>query len=403
MKNRTIILFASVLVLALSCNRIVTYKTDLPDRFTNSGAPSITGIFDIQDGAMENPLESGSLAQIIHIKGNNLAHPVKVSFNGIEADLSQCYFENKDGYVVIPRVLPSTVDNKMVYVTPEGTVSYDFEVGIPELVVTGLRNEYALAGSTVQLLGNYFDLFGFGVEGSDASVSLGETPLELLSVAEDALEFVIPEGTPDNSLITVSWTDVKLGPQSKKIPYRNTSYLFFKNFDTTGFWDANLAATILTDGTADGDPASLGYRFFRFKGSYGAWTWNSLGMGDGWYYTTPEDEKTPEDETDWKQDYLFKFELWTNPSLPIPAYNVQDGPRGLFVQLNLAANVALDFEGAAVNTGGEWITYAFPLTSVATTMPKNGDYWGFAMTVQPPVDWTLDFAIANIRMEPANY
>lgn len=394
MKNRIIILFASILAVSVSCNDVVTYKEDLPDRFVNEGRPAIDAIYDIYDADLTTPLTTGSLAQIIHIKGKNLANPTSVSFNGIDADLSQCYCENGDSYILIPRVMPDAVDNKLVYTTPQGSTSIDFEINVPQLVLNGLANEYALPGSTVKVNGDFFDLFGFGEEESTASIMVGDTPVEIASVTEDAMFIVIPEGTPDNSLFTFSWNDVSLGAQTKNIPYRNTSFLFFKDFETTGFWDANLAATILTDGTGEGDPESLGYKYFHFKNSYSAWTWNSLGMGDGWYYDTP---------ADWKENWVFKCEVWTNPAIPIPAFDGSASPQGIIVQLNLKANVALDFGGASYNTGGEWVTYSCPLAAVASEMPANGDYWGFAFTVQPPVDWTVDFAFANFRIEPANY
>lgn len=391
MKKLFIIL--SACVLAAACNDIVTYDTDLPDRFSNSGAPVIEAVYDIHDADLETPLTEGALAQIIHIVGKNLANPTSVSFNGIETDLDKCYCENEHSYILIPRVMPSAVSNTLEYKTLKGSVSIDFEISVPELRLDGLANEFASAGSTVRVAGDYFDLYGFGAEGSDASITIGTNPVEIASADENGLYIVIPEGTPDRTLITFSWNDLKLGPQTKKIPFRNTSYLFFKNFATTGFWDADLAASVVTDGTAEGDPESPGYKFWRFKNSYASWTWNSLGMGDGWYYDTPED---------WATNWVFKFELWTNPAKPVPAYNAAAN-QGLFVQLNLKANVPLDLGGGAINTGGEWRTFSFPLSKVASEMPSSGDYWGFAFTIQPPTDWDVDFAIANIRIEPENY
>lgn len=391
MKKLFIIL--SACVLAAACNDIVTYDTDLPDRFSNSGAPVIEAVYDIHDADLETPLTEGALAQIIHIVGKNLANPTSVSFNGIETDLDKCYCENEHSYILIPRVMPSAVSNTLEYKTSKGSVNIDFEISVPELRLDGLANEFASAGSTVKVVGDYFDLYGFGTEGSDASITIGGTPVEIASLDDDGLKIVIPEGTPDKTLISFSWTDIKLGPQTKKIPFRNTSYLFFKNFATTGFWNEELAATVLTDGSAEDDPESPGYKFWRFKNSYASWTWNSLGMGDGWYYDTPED---------WATDWLFKFEIWTNPAKPLPAYNAA-GNQGLLVQLNLKTNVALDLGGSAFNSGGEWRTYSCPLSHVASEMPANGDYWGFAFTIQPPTDWDVDFAIANIRIEPKIY
>ena len=391
MKKTIIIL--SVCVLAAACNDIVTYDTDLPDRYSNSGAPVIEAVYDIQDDSLKTPLSEGALAQIIHIVGKNLANPQSVSFNGIDADLDKCYCENENSYILIPRVMPDAMNNTLVYKTAQGSASIDFEISVPELKLGGLANEFAHAGDTVRVAGDYFDLYGFGVEGSDASITIGETPVEIAAAGESGLYIVIPEGTPDKALITFSWNSIKLGPQTKKVPFRNTTYMFFRNFSTTGFWDASLADEVLTDGSGEGDPESPGYKFFRFKNSYASWSWNSLGMGDGWYYETPED---------WATNWVFKFELWTNPAKPLPAYNAAAN-QGLFVQLNLKFNVTLDLGGGALNTGGEWMTFSFPLSTVASEMPAFGDYWGFAFTIQPPTDWDVDFAVANFRIEPENY
>lgn len=395
MKTRHILIATALLAGVFSCSKVVTYKDELPDRFVNEGAPVIDSVFDIQDGKLERKLTEGSLAQIIHIKGKNLAKPEKIAFNGIEADLDKCYCENEDSYVVIPRVLPSDVSNTIEYVTKEGRTSFDFTVNIPQLVLTGLSNEFAAAGSSVKVEGDFFDLFGFGVEGSAASVKIGDTPVQVDSVSETYMSIVIPEDTPDNSIITFSWEDVTLGAQTKKIPYRNTSYLFFGNFDTAGFWSEDLKAKHLTDGSASGDPVSQGYRFLRFNGTFGGWSWNSVGLGDGWYYDTP---------ADWATNWVFKLEVWTNPAIPIPAYDAHaSSPNGVFVQLNLKENTPLDFGGSAINTGGQWKTFSFPLGEIVSEMPANGDYWGFAFTIQPPSDWTVDCAFANFRIEPANY
>ena len=391
---KTKYIFATLVVFALvSCKGVVTYKTDLPDLTANHGAPSITAIYDIYDDEMETPLEEGSLAQLLHIKGENLAKPLSITFNGIEADLSKCYCETYDGYVPIPRVLPDNVNNSLVYRTAEGVVTYFFSVTIPQFKLEGLKNEFALPGSTVAVNGDFFDLFQFGVEGSDASIKTDDgTEVEVASVSEEGMSIVIPEGTPDNSFLTFSWTDVTLGPQTKKIPYRQTSALLMGDFSNTGFWDDGLKAKHLSNGTFDGDPEYLGYPFFRFNTDIPAWTWYSIGMGDG--FPLDYDWATMMDKL------VFKMEVWTDPSKPIPAYT---GNCGIFLQFNLKANVPVNMGGAAYNTGGEWKTYSCPLADVASEMPALGDYWGFALTIQPPSDWSVNCALANFRIEPASY
>ena len=298
-----------------------------------------------------------------------------------------------DAYVVIPRVLPDNVTNSLDYRTADGFTSRAFSVTIPQFKLEGLENEFALPGSTVAVAGDFFDLFQFGVEGSGATIKTDDgTDVEVASVSEDGMSIVIPEDMPDNSFITFSWNDITLGAQSKRIPYRQTDALLMKDFSNTGFWDDGLKAKHLTDGTREGDPEYLGYPFFRFALDIPAWTWYSIGMGDDF----PLDY-------DWAaimDKLVFKMEVWNLPSKPIPAYSGNCGP---MVQFNLKANVPLDFGGVPYNSGGVWKTYCCPLASVASEMPAMGDYWGFAFTIQPPTDWSLDCAFANFRIEPASY
>ncbi len=397
MKTSRYIVALLLLPALFSCSKVVTYKTDLPDRFVNSGAPQISAVYDIYDGELEQPLEGGSLAQLIRITGKNLAHPTSVTFNGIAANLDECYCENENSYIPIPRVLPTEVSNKLVYTTSEGSTSVDFSVSIPQLSLKGLKNEFALPGTSVQVSGDFFDLFGFdkykaGEDGATASITIGDTPVQIDSLTESYMSIVIPEGTPDNSIITFNWEDVTLGAQTKDIPYRQTDAMFLGDFSGIGFWSGDMRDALLTDGTRADDPAEyLGYPYFHFDTAIPAWTWYSCGMGGNFPFDIDWDSQM--------ESLVFKCEIWTNNSFPIPAYS----EAGILVQFNTKDNVSLDLGGGAVNTGGKWVTFSWPLSSVASEMPEQGAYWNFCLTVQPPVDWTVDFAMANFRIEPANY
>ena len=239
------------LAAAVACNDIVTYKRDLPERFVHQGAPAISAIYDIRDDKMDIPLSGGTLAQTLHIKGENLSNPVSITFNGLEADLEKCYCENKDSYVLIPRVIPEKVDNKLVYTTAEGSVTYEFPVTIPELSLVGLADEFALPGNSVQVVGDFFDLFGFGGEDPKATISIGNTPIQVDSLSETYMSVYIPEDTPDCSLLTFSWNDINLGPQMRSIPFRNTRWLLFGDFGTTLYWGNVNSKKVLTDKGAE--------------------------------------------------------------------------------------------------------------------------------------------------------
>ena len=73
-----------------ACNDVV--DINYPDRYTNHGAPSITGIYDVQDTGHVTRLEGGTLNQMLRIEGTNLANVKKITFNGLEVDVRQVRF-----------------------------------------------------------------------------------------------------------------------------------------------------------------------------------------------------------------------------------------------------------------------------------------------------------------------
>ncbi|MBQ8712505.1 MAG: hypothetical protein IJ551_06780, partial [Prevotella sp.] len=144
-----------------ACSDVVNYEDELVDKFAADGAPVIEAIYDVQDTGFAEPLTGGVLNQMLRIKGKNLSFVKKITFNGVEVDVRQVYAESANSYVKIPRVIPESVTNQLVYETQNGTVTREFEVNIPTLQLDGLKNEFTLPGKQVQLVGDYFDLYGF--------------------------------------------------------------------------------------------------------------------------------------------------------------------------------------------------------------------------------------------------
>ena len=132
----------------------------------------------------------------------------------------------------------------------------------------------------------------------------------------------------------------------------------FGNFDGDLGWWNDWGRGLVTDGTKDGDPVSLGYQFLRLTGTFGAWDWNSTGFGCNWRWL--DASANPE-------NYVVKFEVWTNSSNPFYSYGTNDVYNdkngGYCFTLN-NGEPRRQFDPVSefnlTNTYGKWVTVAMP-------------------------------------------
>lgn len=136
----------------------------------------------------------------------------------------------------------------LVYTTELGTVKHQFEVTIPNLRLEGLINEFCRAGESVQVKGEFFDLFGFGTEDGGAHVTINGNELEVDSITENYMSIVIPENTPDNTIINFSWKEVGDELHSVNVPFRYSKYILMPDLTKVGWWDSSVKKYI-TDGS----------------------------------------------------------------------------------------------------------------------------------------------------------
>ncbi len=400
----------AVLTLA-SCSDVVDYN--LPDKTSNNGTPSIANIYDVQDTGYVAPLSGGTLNQMIHIKGQNLAQVRKIRFNDVDVDVRQVYATTNEAWVKIPRVIPTVQNDSLYYETNEGAVKICFPVTIPSVKISGLKNEFALQGNQVQLNAEYMDLYGFNDTTATSPVSVYIENVEqgykqvihCDSCTENFTSVVIPEDCPDNSLIHFAWHEVT-GDKTATIPYRMTDQLMFGNFDGDLGWWASWHNDFLTDGTNSGDPQSLGYTFFRIKGSFDAWSWNSEGFGCNWKWL---------DASAHPENYVLKFEVCTNANSPFYNYGnngasgSKNGGYNFTLQAGGSGNCQFDPVSMGItNTYGKWVTISMPLTDVLMggTLPTEADQWmALNMVMQPNTAdaWTVDHSFGQFRIEPKNY
>jgi hypothetical protein len=384
-------LLLMMLVSFASCQDIVTYNDGYDDGMTSTGAPKITAVYQVGDTALTTPITQANLKDMLHIRGTNLSKVKKVLFNDVEVPLNTIYAKATDSYLPIPRVVPGETTNKLVYTTELGEATYDFVVNVPDLKLTGLTNEFALPGDTVQVAGDFFDLYGFTKDGSGtASITMNGTALTVDSLTSDYMSIIIPATAADNSVITFNYTD-KTGSQvSTNVPYRQTQTLIWPdlaNYTQYGLW---AGTDNIVDGTGSGQPKALYGSYVRVKGSYSAWSWNNLPCG-GFSFSNADAVANP-------GDYYFKFEV--NSASEYPFYD--SSSFGYIFQLNNASYAWNPSSEASYNTYGQWKTIEIPLTSVATGGMATG-WVNFYFILQPNSAWSVEHNFANFRIEKKTF
>lgn len=408
---KNISLSAMAILAFASCSDVVDYS--VPDRTSNSGAPAISQIYDVQDTGYVAPLNGGVLNQMIHIKGQNLANAKKIRFNDVDVDVRQVYATTDEAWVKIPRVIPGVQNDILLYETDKGTTEINFPVSIPSVEIEGLKNEFALQGNQVQINSEYMDLYGFNdtTETSPAKVYIENVDagyrkeIHCDSCSEKFTSIVIPEDCPDNSLIHFSWHEIS-GDKTVTLPYRMTDQLMFGDFSGDLGWWNDWGKGLVTDGTRSGDPESLGFRFLRVKGTYDAWSWNSTGFGCNWKWF---------DASAHPENYVLKFEVATNSSNPFNNYgdNGASGSKngGYNFTLQAGGEGRCQFDPVSMginNTYGKWVTVSIPLTDVLKggSLPTaENQFVALEFVMQPNTAdaWNVDHCFGQFRIEPKKY
>lgn len=384
MKTRllTIITLAVALFLTAACSDVVKYDDDYTPAYekANSGAPQISAIYDISDDT--TPITHGSLGEMVRIVGHNLNDVRSISFSGVETDLSQCYFASDSAFVVIPSHPNFQGDGQLVYTTGSGSVSTSFPIPVPSLEVNGLENEFANAGDTISILGKYFDIYDFG---TTSTVTVNGQTAMVASASRDTLRIGIPQGTGDNSTITINWTDAE-GSHTASLPFRPTTHLLYPDLASVSINNGGFTYAIEGDDALPTTASSLGRSNIHVTGTYGAWSWNTIDISANMIDAGISGSL---------DDYVLKMEVLTSTSHPL----TENSP------LQLCFNWGSSYtwepgDGLGLNTAGQWRTVTMPLAPMASEgISSPGAWQTLRIVLQPHADYTADFRIANLRIE----
>ena len=357
-----------------------------PDILPNLGAPEITAVYDGADIQLSTPISSGKPGQNIIIVGKNLNNLESLKFNTVEADLSKSYTISTKAYVSIPTAFALERKNLIEYTTDKGTATYAFVVQFPELVVSGLENEFTAPGDVLKVVGENFDYYGFDEKDTDSKVSINGKTLPVEYVSAEGVGVKVPTGTKDNSTVTVSWTDAAGEAQSVTLPFRSTTGRLFKELTKQMLTKTDRAVSIENDSQVTSCNSKLGTSHLHISGTLRAWSWlelavsqtlPELGISDVKDYNLIFEVLTAEDNKLLGTGYEFAWNSdWDN------AYKWNPG------------------NSYGLNTNGKWHTVRIPLAAFAPKgIGSTGSQMALSFGFQPSETYKADFRLGNFRIQ----
>lgn len=376
---------ATLSVSLASCDDIVEYNDGYTaaDKMANTGAPEIMAVYNIGDTAKTTPITEAEIGTMVRIEGKNLNNAKSITFNTVPVELNDIYTASTYANVRVPETLSFEHVNKIEYTTDRGSASFDFVVPFPSLTVGSLDNEFANAGGIVTVNGANFDVYEFG---SQSKVFVGDKEATVSDVTKQSMKIQIPEGTPDNSLITLKWSTSDGSAKTVSLPFRPTNSLLYADFDDVSInKDGAVKVDIEGDDATSSASSTLGHKHLHFTGNFDAWAWNT--------YDISRNMIDAGDITN-LDDYVLKFEVLTTNEHPLTEAT------GLKFCFNWGDTYNWNpANGAGINTFGNWQTVTLPLAPMATKgISAAGAWQKLRITMQPSAAYSADFCIGNIRI-----
>ena len=387
-----------------SCNNIVDYdEMDYisPENIPNTGAPQITGVYEVRDVIFDTPLSSIAPGQRIRLRGTNLNHVQRISFNSIEVPAQQAACASDYCVVKVPEEFDIRQTEGISYTTDMGTTTTDITITPLSLVMNGLSNAFAPAGQDAIINGQHFKAYHFGEDEATSVILNGSTPLQVKEVTVSSMLVNIPGDTPDNSTISFNWTTAEGTPMTYTSHYRPTAYRCFTTLPLTlgdSFNDQegyDLNAVIEPDG-ADGTPP-LGSPMLHITGKAKQWGWYSANI-DAALSTPYNIAGQNEYDPSLTKGYLFQFEAMALK--PVPSSDDAE-TNGIMFSIEWGESCEWSPDNSKLPEG-QWVTISLPLSKVATKGLRPVSWGGtthLSMIISPIVDNAeFDLRLSNFRI-----
>ncbi|MFD3003672.1 glycan-binding surface protein [Pontibacter toksunensis] len=187
----------------------------------------------------DSTFTKSTLGTTIVIMGQNLAGTQQVFFNGYQAPVNPAYATSNNLIIRIPDEVPTvatnpSVPNELKIINTAGETTYEFQVLPPAPTITAVSNEWASAGQTITLYGNYFYfvedvIFPGNVSATDYTASADGTMLTV----------TVPEGInfddPTSTKLRVE-TQSGISAVNNRIKFADKNGVIL-DWDTRTAWD----------------------------------------------------------------------------------------------------------------------------------------------------------------------
>lgn len=235
MKTRYINWFFVAALAMMGC--LMTACEDQPDKYEIAdGVPTLKYVRSPLPEEADSLLVGAYLGNTVCLVGDNLRSIYELYFNDQKATLNTSYMTDHTILVDIPKNIPEEVTNKIYMITKSGAkVDFDFNVMVPDPVVSSMSCEYAPAGSEAVLYGDYF------VDDPNIPLTIsmpGDITVEgeqITSITKTAVKFIVPVGAMQGNIRVKSI----YGTGQSVFQYKDTRNILF---DWDGKYEGALAA-----------------------------------------------------------------------------------------------------------------------------------------------------------------
>ena len=340
------------------------------DDANSGGAPELMKITSTTD--FETSLTQCDLGDWIVIHGENLEYVTSVNINGVEVNMRDVFLEKDKITVQVPRELPDgEATNKVIITMGDFTSEINLDVFIPNLIVTGLENEWAVIGDTVKLNGNNFDLYDVTID--NGTVYFGDIIAEVTEASADYIKVIVPNGAIKGSQVKVQSENATAIAPGLYCDARN----LFEGFEASFGWAGT--DNLVTDGTKPGDVVPCNGKYFRVSQVHDG----------GWYIFIANSYMWPAEVWANPEEWCLKFEIFTQ--IPIS---------DKFIQFDQTKYQWKPWGVIAFDTYGKWKTVTLEMTDVLLngyTQDPNSAFL-FQLSLQGGGAETVDFGLDNFRL-----
>lgn len=343
------------------------------DNDSNEGAgmPELVSVTTTTD--FSTPLTSCNLGDWIVLHGKNLRKVSSININGVEVNIRNSFLESNKITLQVPRALPEEGEptNTIKIIGSEGTSELSMNISIPELIITGLDNEWAALGDTVKINGANFDIYD--VTADNGQVAFGNSVADITETTAEYIKVVVPDGALKGSRVKI---ESKGGTTLVPGLYCDERNLF-EGFEGSFGWAGT--DNLVTDGTNAGDVEACNGKYLRISRIHNGEWFAFIANG-----------------------YVWPLEMWNNPDDWCLKFEIvtQEPINEKFIQFDQTKYQWKPWTTTEFNTYNRWKTITLEMTDVLLDgyMQDPNAGFLFQLSLNGGSNERVDFGIDNFRL-----